>query len=101
MKSDAVIYIYIITVSCASRVGCSKNIFAVFAKKERTNFFLFFDFFDQQTDQTLEGQTKQIDSLHSFTQTREEAFRLKHHFIIESEHFPRAHVLLSSERSAS
>lgn len=60
MKSDAVIYIYIITVSCASRVGCSKNIFAVFAKKERTNFFLFFDFFDQQTDQTLEGQTKQI-----------------------------------------
>jgi len=63
-------------------VGCSKNIFAVFAKKERTNFFLFFDFFDQQTDQT-EGQTKQIFA--SFFHTdRQEAFRLKHHFIIES-----------------
>ena len=64
MKSDAVIlYIYNNSLVCFSRaesVGCSKNIFAVFAKKERTNFFFFFDFFDQQTDQT-EGQTKQID----------------------------------------
>ena len=81
MKSDAVIYIYIITVSCASRVGCSKNIFAVFAKKERTNFFLFFDLTNRQTKR--KDRPNRV-SLHSFTPRQEEAFRLKHHFIIES-----------------
>jgi hypothetical protein len=103
MKSDAVIYIYIYnnSLACFSRaesVGCSKNIFAVFAKKERTNFFLFFDLTNRQTKRK---DRPNRFSLHSFTRTKEEAFRLKHHFIIESEHFPRAHVLLSSERSAS
>lgn len=58
MKSDAVIlYIYNNSLVCFSRaesVGCSKNIFAVFAKKERTNFFFFLIFLTNR-------QTKQKD----------------------------------------
>ena len=65
MKSDTMMYIIIVSCSSrAQRVGCSKNIFAVFAKKERTNFFLFFDLTrpNRTTDETDR-------SLHSFTQT--------------------------------
>jgi hypothetical protein len=69
MKSDTMMYIIIVSCSSrAQRVGCSKNIFAVFAKKERTNFFLFSFFFDFLTRPNR--TTDETDrSLHSFTQT--------------------------------
>ena len=75
------------------------KIFLPFLQKKNERIFFFFLIF--LTNDRPNGRTDQTDFRFILSHGQEEAFRLKHHFIIESEHFPRAHVLLSSERSAS
>jgi len=51
-------------------------------KKNERIFFFFFDLTNRQTKKRKDRPNRV--SLHSFTPRQEEAFRLKHHFIIES-----------------
>jgi hypothetical protein len=65
-------------------------------KKNERIFFFFFDLTNRQTKKRKDRPNRV--SLHSFTPRQEEAFRLKHHFIIESFNTFRERTFYSLER---